>query len=61
MYNDISIEQRTHDLAVAATFLYYQQKGISIDENNAFEYGIKYRSLLKQIRHSMEEARTDQQ
>lgn len=61
MYNDISVEQRAHDLAVAATILYYQQKQISIDESNAFEYGIKYRSLLKQIRNSMEEGKTDMQ
>ncbi len=61
MYNEISVEQRSHDLAVAATILYYQQKGVSIDEGNAFEYGIKYRSLLKHIRHSIEEGKTDMQ
>lgn len=59
MYNEISIEQRTHDLAVQATILYYQQCGIKIDEDNAFEYGIKYRSLLKQIRNSISEGQTD--
>ena len=61
MYSDISIEQRTHDLAIAATLLYYQQIGIAIDENNAFEYGIKYRSLLKNIRKSIEEGTSDLQ
>lgn len=61
MYNDISVEQRTHDLAVAATILYFQQQGISIDETNAFDYAIKYRSLLKQIRNSIEEGKTDLQ
>lgn len=36
MYKDISVEQRTHDLAVATTILHYQQHGIEITENNAF-------------------------
>ena len=52
-------EQRTHDLAVAATVLYYQQQNIEISESNAFEYGMKYRSLLNQIRNSMEEGKSD--
>ncbi|MDO4553679.1 MAG: hypothetical protein Q4B70_00870 [Lachnospiraceae bacterium] len=59
MYEDLSIEQRTHDLAVAATIAYFQKKDIIIDESNAFEYAMKYRSLLKGIRNSILEARTD--
>lgn len=59
MYNEISVEQRTHDLAVAATILYYQQNNIKITESNAFDYAMKYRSLLKHIRDSIEEGRTD--
>lgn len=61
MYSDISAEQRAHDLAVQATILYYQQCGIKIDETNAFEYGCKYRSILKQIRNSIEEGISDLQ
>ena len=59
MYDEISLEQRTHDLAVAATILYYQQQNIEINESNAFEYGMKYRSLLNQIRKSMDEGKSD--
>lgn len=59
MYDEISLEQRTHDLAIAATVLYYQQQNIEISESNAFEYGMKYRSLLNQIRNSMEEGKSD--
>lgn len=59
MYDEISLEQRTHDLAVAATVLYYQQQNIEISESNAFEYGMKYRCLLNQIRNSMEEGKSD--
>lgn len=59
MYDEISLEQRTHDLAVAATILYYQQQNIEINESNAFEYDMKYRSLLNQIRKSMDEGKSD--
>ena len=59
MYNEISIEQRTHDLAVAATILYYQQNNIEITESNAFDYAMKYRSLLKPLRDSIEEGKED--
>lgn len=31
MFKDVSVEQRTHDLALQATILYYQQHGISVD------------------------------
>ena len=59
MYSDISIEQRAHDLALQATILQYQQKGIIIDEKNAFEYAIAYRHLLSEVRRSLEEGETD--
>lgn len=61
MYDDISIEQRVHDLAVQATILYFQQNNIEINESNAFEYACKYRSLLNPIRCSIKEGRTDLQ
>lgn len=59
MYDDISIEQRAHDLALQATILQYQQKGITIDEKNAFDYAIVYRRILSKVRRSLEEGRTD--
>lgn len=59
MYDEISVEQRTHDLALQATILYFQQNGIQINESNAWDYAMKYRSLLSPIRHCIEEGRTD--
>lgn len=61
MFKDVSVEQRTHDLALQATILYYQQHDISVDESNAWDFVMKYRSLLKPIRNCVEEARTDLQ
>lgn len=59
MYSDVSIEQRAHDLALQATILQYQQKGIIIDEKNAFEYVIAYRRILPEVRRSLQEGQTD--
>lgn len=59
MYDEISVEQRTHDLALQATILYFQQEGIEVNESNAWDYAMKYRSLLKPIRRCIEEGRTD--
>lgn len=59
MYDDISVEQRAHDLSVAATILYYQQNNIQITEENAFECGMVYRRLLAEFRKSIEEGRSD--
>lgn len=61
MYDDVSVEQRTHDLALQATILYFQQHDISVDESNALDFGMKYRSLLRPIRNCIEEGRTDLQ
>lgn len=57
--NEISMEQRVHDLALHATILHYQQNGIDITESNAFEYGIYYRRLLDKIRSSISEGKSD--
>lgn len=59
MYDSINVEQRTHDLALQATILYFQQNGFQITESNAWDYVMKYRSLLKPIRACIEEGRTD--
>lgn len=59
MFKDVSVEQCTHDLALQATILYYQQHDISVDESNAWDFVMKYRSLLKPIRNCVEEGRTD--
>lgn len=59
MYDDVSVEQRTHDLALQATILYFQQNGIQINESTAWDYVMKYRSLLKPIRDCVEEGLTD--
>ena len=59
MYDDVNIEQRVHDLAVQATVLYFQQNNISVDESNAWDYVMKYRSLLRPIRKCVEEGRSD--
>ncbi len=56
MYSEISIEQRAHDLAVQATVLYYQQKNIFLDTDDAtcsFEFGTTYRCFLADIRKSI--------
>lgn len=59
MCYDVSVEQRTHDLALQATVLYFQQNGIQINESTVWDYVMKYRSLLKPIRDCVEEGRTD--
>lgn len=59
MYDDISVEQRAHDLALIATENHLRLTGEDIDEKNAFEYAIYYRSILRNIRRSIEEGRTD--
>lgn len=59
MYDDISVEQRAHDLSVAATILYYQQNNIKIKEENAFECGMLYRRFLAEFRKSIEEGQSD--
>ena len=61
MYDDLSVEQRTHDLALQATILHYQQHGISVNESNIWDFVLTYRSLLKPIRDCVEEGRTDPQ
>lgn len=61
MYDDIDIEQRAHDLAVQATIHNYQLDGAKITNENAFEFAIMYRSLLKEIRGSIVEGRSDLQ
>ncbi|MEF2693494.1 MAG: hypothetical protein U0O03_01470 [Blautia wexlerae] len=59
MYKDISVEQRTHDLAVQAVIHNYQLRGEKITEINAFEFAVEYRSLLKEIRNSISEGLSD--
>ena len=59
MYKDISVEQRTHHLAVQAVIHNYQLLGKEITEGNAFEFAVEYRSLLKQIRNSISEGLSD--
>ena len=59
MYNEISIEQRAHDLAVQAAILNYQLKGKPIDSKNAFEFVMEYRSLLTSFLMPLEEGKTD--
>ena len=60
VYNDISNEQRAHDLAVQATLLIYQRKNLPLSsESDFFEFGCQYRSALKKIRSSIEEGATD--
>lgn len=61
MYDDIAIEQRVHDLAVQATIHNYKLAGVKITERNAFEFAVMYRSLLREIRRSIEEGRSDLQ
>ena len=59
MYKEISVEQRTHDLAVQAVIHNYQLRGESVTEENAFEFAIEYRRLLKGIRDSVSEGQSD--
>lgn len=59
MYNDISVEQRAHDLAVQAAILNYQLKGEMINSNNAFDFVCEYRSLLSFFLGSVEEGMRD--
>ena len=60
MYDDISIEQRAHDLALQATLLIYQRKNLPLSsETDFFEFGCQYRSALRQIRPSIEEGASD--
>lgn len=60
MYNDISVEQRAHDLAVQATLLVYQRKNLPLSsETDFFEFGCQYRSALRLIRSSIEEGVSD--
>lgn len=59
MYKDLSVEQRAHDLAVQATILNYQMRGERVTEDNAFEFAIEYRRLLKPIRDSISEGLSD--
>ena len=61
MYKDISIEQCAHDLAIQAAIHDYQLRGEAITENNAFEFAILYRRLLKKIRDSVSEGQSDLQ
>ncbi|MDE5779163.1 MAG: hypothetical protein K2I10_11745 [Lachnospiraceae bacterium] len=59
MYDEISIEQRAHDLAVQATILNYQLKGQSIDSANASDFVFEYRSLLSHFLGPVEEGASD--
>lgn len=61
MYDDIAIEQRVHDLAVQATIHNYKLAGTEITAGNAFEFAVMYRNLLREIRRSIEEGRSDLQ
>lgn len=59
MYNDISVEQRAHDLAVQAAILNYQLKGEMINSNNALDFVCEYRSLFSSFLGSVEEGMSD--
>lgn len=60
MYDDISVEQRAHDLALSATILVYQRKNLPLSsETDFFEFGCAYRSALTTIRRSIEEGASD--
>ena len=60
MYDEISIEQRAHDLAVQATLLIYQRENLPLSsETNFYEFGCQYRSALAQIRKSISEGKSD--
>lgn len=60
MYNDISAEQRAHDLAIQATLLIYQRKNLPLSsETDFFEFACQYRSALKAILPSIKDDSTD--
>lgn len=60
MYNEISDEQRAHDLAVQATLLIYQRNSLPLaTATDFFEFGIQYRTALAQIRKSIAEGHSD--
>lgn len=60
MYDEISIEQRAHDLAVQATLLIYQRDNLPLSsETDFYEFGYQYRSALAQIRKSISEGNSD--
>lgn len=60
MYDDISIEQRAHDLAIQATLLIYQRKNLPLSSaSDFFEFGCQYRSVLVHIRKSIAEGVSD--
>lgn len=60
MCNNISVEQRAHDLAVQATALIYQRENKPLSSpTDFFEFGIQYREALRLIRRSIEEGCSD--
>lgn len=59
MYNDISAEQRAHDLAVQAAILNYQLKGEMINSNNVLDFVCEYRSLLSSFLGPVKEGMSD--
>ena len=59
MYNEISIEQRAHDLAVQAVIANYRLKGKAISSSNAMDFISEYRSLLISFLNPLKEGETD--
>ena len=60
MYTDISIEQRSHDLALQITTLIYQRDNLPLEKSaDYFEFACTYRSVLKAVRDSISEGCSD--
>lgn len=59
MYNEISVEQRAHDLAIQAVIHNYQLKNEPITSDNAMDYVAEYRSLLTSFLGPVEEGKSD--
>lgn len=59
MFENNLIDYRAHDLASKAALLHYQMSNELISDSNAFEFGILYRNIYKEIRRSLEEAESD--